>query len=162
MAPTSNPPARYAIALGSNRRGRHGRPKAELAAALAAMGGVRAVSRVMITAPIGPSSRRFANQAAIIDSDESPPELLARLKAIEHAFGRRPARRWGARVIDLDIILWSGGAWSDARLTVPHPEFRRRGFVLAPLARVAPGWRDPLTGLSVRQLAMRQRRPVRR
>lgn len=162
MAPTSNPLARYAIALGSNRRGRHGRPEAELAAALIAIGAVRAVSRVMTTAPIGPSTRRFANMAAIIDSDAPPPELLARLKAIEHAFGRRPGRRWGARVIDLDIILWSGGAWATPGLVIPHAEFRGRSFVLAPLAEVAADWRDPLTGRRVRQLCAidRKRRPA--
>lgn len=162
MAPTSNPPARYAIALGSNRRGRHGRPEAELGAALAAIGGVRAVSRVMTTAPIGPSSRRFANQAAIIDSDEAPPELLARLRAIEHAFGRRPGLRWGARVIDLDIILWSGGVWASSGLVIPHTAYRGRGFVLAPLAQIVADWRDPLTGRTIRQLCAidRKRRPA--
>src|SRR3546814_8929009 len=68
----------------------------------------------MTTPPLGPTIRRFANMVAIIESDDDPPALLRRLKAIEHAFGRRRGRRWGARVIDLDIILWSGGAWADA------------------------------------------------
>jgi 2-amino-4-hydroxy-6-hydroxymethyldihydropteridine diphosphokinase len=142
----------YAIALGSNRAGRHGPPVRELAAALAALGGVAAVSPILHTPALGPSKRRFANAVAILETGESPPELLARLKGIERAFGRRPGIRWGARVIDLDIILWSGGAWSDATLTVPHPAFRRRAFVLVPLAAIVPGWRDPLTGRTVRQL----------
>lgn len=148
----------YAIALGSNRRGRHGGPRAELAAAVAAIGGVVAMARVIETAPVGPSRRRFANGAVLIDSNESPPALLARLKRIERAFGRRRGRRWDARVIDLDIILWSGGAWGDTRLTLPHPLFRSRAFVLTPLAGIAPDWRDPLTGRTVRQLAARVRR----
>ncbi|RIA43897.1 2-amino-4-hydroxy-6-hydroxymethyldihydropteridine diphosphokinase [Hephaestia caeni] len=152
----------YVVALGSNRRGRHGSPRAEIAAALAAIGGVTAVSPIVTTPPLGPSLRRFANAAAIIESDEAPPALLCRLKAIEQAFGRRRGRRWGARVIDLDIILWSGGAWADARLTVPHRAFRARGFVLGPLLAIAPGWRDPLTGRTVRQLAHRQRAVDRR
>jgi 2-amino-4-hydroxy-6-hydroxymethyldihydropteridine diphosphokinase len=147
----------YAIALGSNRPGRHGPPERELAAALAALGEVVAVSPVLRTPPLGPSLRRFANAVALIESDEEPPALLTRLKAIEQAFGRRRGRRWAARVIDLDIILWSGGAWSDRAVTVPHPRFRERSFVLEPLARVAPGWRDPLTGLTVRQLRARRR-----
>ena len=54
-------------------------------------------------------------------------------------------------MLDLDIILWSGGMWGSAP-TLPHPAFRGRAFVLAPLAEVAPAWRDPVTGLSVRQL----------
>ena len=147
----------YVIALGSNRRGRHGAPADEVRAALGAIGGVVMTSDLIVTPPLGPALRRFVNAAALVESDEDPPALLARLKAIEAAFGRRRGQRWADRVIDLDIILWSGGAWASGGLTIPHPEFRRRGFVLAPLVQVAPGWRDPLTGLSVRQLAARLR-----
>jgi 2-amino-4-hydroxy-6-hydroxymethyldihydropteridine diphosphokinase len=146
---------RYVIALGSNRRGRHGAPAAEVRAALAALGGVAKVSPILTTAPLGPSRRRFANAAAIIDSADPPPALLARLKAVERAFGRRRGRRWDSRVIDLDLILWSGGAWSSIRLTVPHPLFRQRDFVLRPVLAVAPDWRDPITGRTMRQLAAR-------
>ncbi|NIJ21929.1 2-amino-4-hydroxy-6-hydroxymethyldihydropteridine diphosphokinase [Sphingomonas naasensis] len=149
------PTTSYAIALGSNRRGRHGSPEAEIAAALGALGGVVAVSPLLRTAPLGPSKRRFANAVALIESDETPPELLARLKAIERAFGRRRGRSWGARVIDLDIVLWSGGTWGEPGLTVPHAAFRARDFVLRPLLAVAPDWRDPVSGLRVRQLAAR-------
>ncbi|MFA5970478.1 MAG: 2-amino-4-hydroxy-6-hydroxymethyldihydropteridine diphosphokinase [Sphingomonas sp.] len=147
----------YAIALGSNRPGRHGRPPDEVRAALAAIGDVVAVSPIITTPPIGPSIRRFANATAIIASDEAPPALLARLKQIERAFGRRRGERWAARVIDLDIILWSGGIWADRTLIVPHPAFRDRDFVLRPLLQVAAGWRDPLTGRTVRQLFCRLR-----
>lgn len=143
----------YAIAIGSNRRGRHGSPRAEVAAAIAALGNVVAASPIIDTPPIGPSIRRFANACALIESDEGPDALLARLKAIERAFGRRRGQRWGERVIDLDIILWTGGCWSSAALTVPHRLFRTRDFVLRPLAAIAPGWRDPVTGRTVRQLA---------
>lgn len=149
----------YAIALGSNVRGRHGAPERTLAAALDAIGGVIAVSPVVHSKPLGPSKRRYANAAALVASDESPPTLLARLKAVEHGFGRRRGRTWGARVLDLDIVLWSGGAWTSAGLTVPHIAFRERGFVLHPLAAIAPAWRDPVTGRTVRQLARAVDRP---
>jgi 2-amino-4-hydroxy-6-hydroxymethyldihydropteridine diphosphokinase len=153
---TSSPlPSSYVIALGSNRRGRNGAPADQVRAALTAIGQVVAVSPLIATAPIGPSSRRFVNAAALIDSDESPPDLLGRLKSIEVDFGRRPGQRWGEREIDLDIILWSGGTWSEDRLTIPHPAFRERRFVLEPLAGVVPDWRDPLTGLTMRQLVAR-------
>jgi 2-amino-4-hydroxy-6-hydroxymethyldihydropteridine diphosphokinase len=148
----------YAIAIGSNRPGRHGGPEREVAAAITALGIVTARSRILRTPPLGPSKRRFANAVAIIESDESPPALLLRLKAIERSFGRRRGRIWGSRVIDLDIILWSGGAWGETGLTVPHPQFRARDFVLVPLAQVAPRRRDPVSGLTVRQLAARLRR----
>lgn len=154
--------ASYVVALGSNRCGRHGRPRKEIAAALEAIGGIAAVSPIIETAPVGPSMRRFANAAAIVETDEPPPALLRRFKAIERAFGRRRGQCWGARVIDLDIVLWSEGAWSDAGLTIPHRHFRERGFVLDPLLAIAPGWRDPLTGLSVRHLAHRRRAVDRR
>jgi 2-amino-4-hydroxy-6-hydroxymethyldihydropteridine diphosphokinase len=61
-------------------------------------------------------------------------------------------------VLDLDVVLWSGGAWASSRLTVPHAAFRTRTFVLDPAATIAPDWRDPLTGLTLRQLAVRLRR----
>lgn len=149
----STPLHRYVIALGSNRRGRHGSPQREIMAAVEAIGGALAASPVIGTAPLGPSRRRFANAAILIESAETPPQLLARLKGIERAFGRRRGRRWDARVIDLDIVLWSGGAWSGPGLIVPHPQFRTRSFVLGPLLAIIPGWRDPLTGRTIRQLA---------
>jgi 2-amino-4-hydroxy-6-hydroxymethyldihydropteridine diphosphokinase len=148
-------PSSYVIALGSNRRGRHGTPADEVRAALAAIGGVVMTSKLVATAPLGPARRRFVNAAALVESEDSPPELLARLKAIEAAFGRRRGQRWTDRVIDLDIILWSGGAWAGDGLIVPHPEFRRRDFVLRPLAAIVPDWRDPVTGRTMRQLAAR-------
>ena len=159
MAATS-----YAIALGSNRRSRHGSPEATVRAALAALGGVRTVSKIRATPALGPAGRAFANAVAIIESRLEPDALLAELKAMERAFGRRPGRRWGPRVLDLDIILWSGGAWRGPGPTVPHPAFRARAFVLRPLAEIAAGWRDPLGGRSVRQLLARLTapRPLRR
>jgi 2-amino-4-hydroxy-6-hydroxymethyldihydropteridine diphosphokinase len=150
-------PSSYVIALGSNRRGRHGAPAEEVRAALAAIGGVVMTSPLVSTAPLGPARRRFVNAAALVESGDSPPELLARLKAIEATFGRRRGQRWTDRVIDLDIVLWSGGAWASDGLTIPHPEFRRRDFVLKPLVMIVPDWRDPVTALTIRQLAARIR-----
>ena len=153
MAKTS-----YAIALGSNRRSLHGSPAATLRAALAELQ-VDAGSSVHLTPALGPAGRSFANAAAILTTDLDPPELLDALKAVERAFGRRGGRKWGPRVLDLDILLWSGGAWAGAGLIIPHPEMRRRPFVLEPLAEIAPGWRDPVTGASVRQLLARLTAP---
>jgi 2-amino-4-hydroxy-6-hydroxymethyldihydropteridine diphosphokinase len=148
----------YAIGLGSNRRSRHGSPAATLRAALDALA-PDAASRIHATPALGPAGRAFANAAAIVTAELDPPAMLEALKDMERAFGRRPGRRWGPRVLDLDILLWSGGAWGEDGLVVPHPEMRRRPFVLAPLAEIAPGWRDPVSGATVRQLLFRLRRP---
>ena len=156
----------YLVALGSNRRhGRHGAPAAVLCAALGAMADagltVLDASPILSSAPVGPSLRRYANGAALVEADQSPPALLALLKSIERDFGRRAGRRWGARVLDLDIVLWSGGIWTSPGLAIPHPAFRDRGFVLDPARAIAPGWRDPVTGLALRHLAARLSRPAR-
>jgi 2-amino-4-hydroxy-6-hydroxymethyldihydropteridine diphosphokinase len=157
-SPPSRGQASYAIALGSNRRhGRHGAPAKVLRAAieaLGAIGDVEAVSTIAATPAMGPAGRGFANAAVLLEAALPPDDLLEALKAIESDFGRRGGRRWGPRVLDLDIILWSEGSWGGGP-TVPHPAFRERLFVLAPLAEIAPGWRDPLSGLSVRQLLHR-------
>ena len=152
---------RYLVALGSNRRVPGlGAPRAVLAGAVAALAQsgweVEAVARVIDSAPVGPSLRRYANGAAIIAGDRAPLAALASLQAIERAFGRdRRGQRWRSRTLDLDIVLWSGGAWYGPRLAIPHPLFRQRAFVLRPAAEIAPHWHDPVTHLTVRQLAAR-------
>ena len=152
---------RYLIALGSNvRHPRHGLPPAVLHAALAVMVQeglvIEAASPVIASAPLGPSRRRYANAAARIATPLAPPVLLALLQQIEARFGRvRRGSRWGARTLDLDIILWSGGTWRSRALTVPHCAFRSRAFVLGPACAVAPDWRDPRTGCTIRHLHTR-------
>jgi 2-amino-4-hydroxy-6-hydroxymethyldihydropteridine diphosphokinase len=153
----------YLVALGSNRRHhRYGTPRAVLRAALeelAALGTVQARSAVIDTPPIGAAQRRFANAACVIESELDPLAMLAALKRLEREFGRRRGRRWGDRVLDCDIVLWSGGVWSAHALTVPHPAYRARRFVLGPATAIAADWRDPITGLSLRQINARLTRP---
>ncbi len=158
---------RYVIGLGSNRRhGRYGGPQSVLAAALDALAAagivVETASPARASAPLGPGGRRYANAAAIVATTLEPPALLVLLKRIERAFGRRAARRWGPRVLDLDILLWTGGAWRRRTLTIPHPCLARRRFVLDPLVAIAPGWRLPGTALTARHLRARLLRPVDR
>ena len=116
---------------------------------------LKLASPVIASAAMGPSRRRYANAAAIVTTKLEPPALLEHLQAIEAQFGRRRWRRWSARTLDLDILFWSEGMWSEPGLTVPHVALRLRPFVLRPLARIAPRWRDPVTGLTVRQLSAR-------
>jgi 2-amino-4-hydroxy-6-hydroxymethyldihydropteridine diphosphokinase len=157
----------YLIALGSNRRHHHyGAPAGVVRAAMeecAAFGTVTARAPVIVSAPMGAAQRRFANAALVLDSALTPTALLAALKRTEREFGRRPGQRWGDRVLDLDIVLWSGGQWQSGRraagLTVPHPDYTRRAFVLTPARAIAPDWRDPLSGLTLAHHHARLTRP---
>jgi 2-amino-4-hydroxy-6-hydroxymethyldihydropteridine diphosphokinase len=155
----------YMLALGSNRRHhRHGHPRQVIAAAISALEQIKgitveSIAPVFETVAVGLRGRTFANGAVRLKSKKEPHEVLKIAKKIEQDFGRRRGRRWGTRVIDIDIILWSGGIWADGRLLVPHPEYRQRRFVLDPLLKIAADWRDPLTGLKVRHLHARLFRP---
>ena len=154
----------YAIAVGSNRpHGRYGRPPQVVEAAIARLDrdfGLFDASPILLNRAQGGAGRDFANTVALVESDLEPPRMLDALKRIEREFGRRPGRRWGARVLDLDIVDWSGGKWKSRTLCVPHSAAGRRAFVIAPLAAIAPAWRlkAPLTA---RHLAHRlaRRRP---
>lgn len=156
---------RYLIALGSNvRHHRYGAPAEVLRAALAVLEDegvtVLVAAPSISTAPLGPSKRRYANSAAVVETSLEPDDLLALLKEIEAEFGRRPGgQRWASRVLDLDVVLWDGGAYAGEGLTIPHARFRERAFVLQPAAAIAPGWRDPLTRHTLRQLLARLTAP---
>jgi 2-amino-4-hydroxy-6-hydroxymethyldihydropteridine diphosphokinase len=135
----------YAIAIGSNRpHGRYGRPPQVVEAAIARLDerfDLFDASPILVNSAHGVAGRDFANSVALIESEIEPPELLKALKAMEREFGRRSGRRWGSRVLDLDIIAWSGGEYASRRLRVPHRSATKRSFVIGPLATIAPGWR---------------------
>ena len=99
------------------------------------------VSRIYRTAPWGDvDQREFANACAIGETSLAPYELLAAVKTIEAEMGREPTRRWGPRLIDIDILFYGTQAIDDPELTIPHREIFARRFVLAPLAEIAPDW----------------------
>jgi len=155
----------YAVAIGSNRpHGRHGRPREIVQAAIAELErqfDLFDASPIVLNPAHGGAGRDFANAVALVESDLEPPAMLKALKAVERAFGRRRGRRWGPRVLDLDLVLWSGGAFRSRRLTVPHPRIAERSFVLGPLAAIAPAWRVE-GSLTARHLAHRLARRVPR
>ena len=148
----------YAIAIGSNRpHGRYGRPPQVVEAAIARLDeefGLFDASPIVLNAAIGGAGRDFANAVALVESDLEPQAMLRRIKAMEREFGRRRGRHWGARVLDLDISLWSGGRFRSRALTIPHYGLEKRSFVLQPLAAIAPNWRVR-DGLTARHLAHR-------
>ena len=135
----------YAIALGSNRRHiRFGRPAEVLSAAIARLDaefGLFDASPIILNKAVGGAGRDFANAVALVESGMDPRQMLAELKELERDFGRRPGKRWGERVLDLDLVAWSGGTFRSRGLTIPHPRLLERDFVLGPLAAVTPGWR---------------------
>ena len=155
------------IAIGSNRRhGRHGAPERVVAAAVAAICGTGlqliAASRTHATAPVGPGGRRFANAAVAVTTVLPLLKVLALLKDIERDFGRRGGRRWGDRVLDLDIIGAGAVVLRASGLEVPHSRLAGRRFVLDPLVEIAPDWRHPVLHATVRQLRARAMRPTAR
>jgi 2-amino-4-hydroxy-6-hydroxymethyldihydropteridine diphosphokinase len=94
----------------------------------------------------------YLNMAAVGETDAAPPDLLAALLEVERRQGRtRPVPR-APRTLDLDLILYGDLTLDLPDLTVPHPMFRRRRFVLEPLASIAPDLVDPVTRLTVREL----------
>lgn len=127
-------------------------------------GGVTPVARspIIVTDPLGPSDRQFANAVIKGRWEGTPAELLRLCKAIERSFGRRKGRRWGARVIDLDIIAVNGLIVRQRNFTLPHPAMQARIFVLGPMAKVWPEWRHPVLRRTVRQLTAMLRKAENR
>ncbi len=100
-----------------------------------------AVSSFHETDPVGDENQpRFTNACALLETDLAPRELLHRLLTIETRLGRvrDPARRWGPRVIDLDLLVYGDERIREKGLEIPHPRMRERSFVLLPLAEIAP------------------------
>lgn len=86
----------------------------------------------------------FLNQVLEITTSLLPEDLLRIILNIEHDLGRVRYERWGARVIDIDMLYFGQTVLDSARLTLPHPRIQDRRFVLAPLAEIAPDFLHPL------------------
>jgi 2-amino-4-hydroxy-6-hydroxymethyldihydropteridine diphosphokinase len=136
---------RAVIGLGANLGDR----LEQLRAAVRAMrkiGRLERLSRVYETEPVGPPQPAYLNAAALLVYEGSPEDLLDALLGIERLLGRERREKWGPRTIDLDVLWIEGMAVETERLAVPHPQLTLRGFALRPLADVAPGAIDPVSG----------------
>ncbi len=114
--------------------------------------GVRLVraSSLYRTQPVGPIAQPpFINAVFVLECAVGPAELLALLLDVEQKMGRVRKKRWGPRVIDLDLLLHGDAVLSEDGLEVPHPRLHERRFVLAPLAEVAPCALHPVLEKSV-------------
>jgi 2-amino-4-hydroxy-6-hydroxymethyldihydropteridine diphosphokinase len=136
-----------------------GDPVAEVRAAIAALDGIDATrlisaSRLYRTQPFGPVDQdQFVNAVAGVITQLTPQALLAALRELEASRGRKRAERWGPRILDLDLLVYGGERINTPELTVPHPGIAERGFVLAPLADVAPTLDVPGVGRVAQLLA---------
>ena len=159
------------IAFGSSLSGRWGDPTQEIVQSiqrLAETGIVLlALSSCYRTCPLGGGRQaRYWNAVGLFASAYPPYQLLRILKRIEGEAGRRRLmRRWGPRVLDLDlidsgarVIGWARRTAGRQLLVLPHPEAHRRGFVLRPLLDVAPHWWHPARGVPARRLWQRLHR----
>jgi 2-amino-4-hydroxy-6-hydroxymethyldihydropteridine diphosphokinase len=128
------------LALGSNLGDRLGFLQGAVAGLAEAPGiEVTAASRVYETAPVGgPEQGPYLNAVVALRTRLSPAELLGLAHLLEDRAGRVRAERWGARTLDVDVLLVGDERVDTRDLTVPHPRLWQRGFVLAPLADVAP------------------------
>lgn len=111
-----------------------------------------ACSRWYRTHPVGPPQPDYLNGCLLVETTLSAPGLLTALQALETQAQRQRDLHWGPRTLDLDLILYGDRVIKSPTLTVPHPYFRERGFVLIPLAEIYPQGRDPVTGKTIQTL----------
>ena len=153
------------IGLGSNVEGPWGSPEDTVRTALERLNGIATklvkASRLLSSKPVGPIEQDdYINAAAIIETSLQPEELMQCLHDLELQAERRRAVRWGPRTLDLDLLDYDGlvcHGGDETRehqklLILPHPEIAQRGFVLAPIADIAPAWRHPQTSKTAAQM----------
>ena len=143
------------IALGSNL-GDRGQTLEQAVEALGCQSGlhVAACSSWHETQPVGgPGGQSpFLNAALVLETSLGPLELLARLQAVENQFHRRRVERWGARTLDLDLLLFGDLRLETPTLSVPHPRMSFRRFVLEPAVEIAADWLHPQIGWTLARL----------
>lgn len=128
------------IGIGSNL----GLPLEQVRAAIDALSALEktqlvSVSPLYRTAPIGPQNQPdYVNAVALIETHFEPHDLLSELQKIEQQQGRMRGERWGARTLDLDLLIYGESVISDDTLQIPHPRMAERAFVLYPLSNLAP------------------------
>lgn len=109
---------------------------------------------VFETEPWGVTDQPYFLNACLVAKRTLPPRALLKLaKEIEVGMGRTATRRWGERVIDIDILLADSLILDEPDLRIPHPRMHERAFVLVPLAKILPGFVHPETGRTLASMA---------
>lgn len=142
------------IGLGANL-GDPARAFAAVVDDFASMGDVVSVSQLWRTRPVGPDQPDYCNAAVLVRWNGAPAALLRACLDLEGAAGRDRSieRRWGPRVLDLDLLMVRDLVWRGPELVLPHPRFHQRAFALVPSAELVPGWVHPFVGRTVGDLA---------
>ena len=150
MAPVENRIA--ALGLGSNLGDRLGNLR-EAVERLKPLGPLMAKSDVFETEPWGLKEQpSFLNACLTVSPALEPEALLAFVKDVERDMGRQKTVRWGARNIDIDILLMGDRVFNTEALQIPHVNLPNREFVLVPLMQILPRWRHPALGLSAAEM----------
>jgi 2-amino-4-hydroxy-6-hydroxymethyldihydropteridine diphosphokinase len=143
------------IGIGSNLGDRKANHR-EATDRLGQLPGTRVVrtSSLYESAPHGNARTWFVNSVVEVHTELSPAEVLKRLKMIEAAMGRKrvKGKRWGSRIIDLDILLYNQEIVQTRNLKIPHPEMHKRRFVLLPLCELAPHLIHASLGSTISQI----------
>ena len=144
------------IALGGNKEN----PEASFHAALELLQNAGhktiSLSSVYRTPAMGADAGKdFLNAAAVLETDQSPDQLLAELHRVEAELGRSRTQHWGPRIIDLDLLLYGDTCLDNDQIVVPHPCMWYRRFVMAPLAEIASEWVHPLLNATNAELLAR-------
>ena len=144
--------AKVIIALGSNKGDKLTFIKDALKK-IDDLGEISAVASLYRSSAYGVTDQPdFYNSVIVLKTDMAPEQLLIELKKIEKQVGRTENTRWGPREIDLDIILYDQRRVLQKGLTIPHPDFHNRVFVLQPLAEIDPEIRVPGMKMSISNL----------
>jgi 2-amino-4-hydroxy-6-hydroxymethyldihydropteridine diphosphokinase len=140
------------LSLGSNVGDREGQLR-DARVRLDTVGRVIAVSSFYETEPVEFTEQPwFLNCAVVIETSNTPQQLMSEILHIEEAMGRRRVQKKGPRSIDIDILLFADMILGSKELTIPHPAMQQRRFVLEPLAEIAPQALHPVLRKTIREL----------
>jgi len=125
------------------------------------MGDLHHQSSVFETEPWGITNQpAFYNQVLVVHTFLQPEQLLTLIHQIEHEMGRERKERYGARIIDIDILFFNQEVYHSHRLSIPHPRISERNFVLAPLSEIAPDLIHPVLQQPLHELLKQSKDPL--